>query len=54
MRFKVNDTVAVLDDVIKGKVVSISNTKVTIESTDGFSFDFSMDCHLREDTFSLV
>jgi len=40
MRFKVNDTVAVLDDVIKGKVVSISNTKVTIESTDGFSFDF--------------
>lgn len=40
MRFKINDIVAVLDDVIKGKVIGISQDKVTIESTDGFSFDF--------------
>lgn len=40
MRFKINDIVAVLDDVIKGKVVGVENNKVIIESTDGFSFEF--------------
>ncbi|UMB54964.1 DNA mismatch repair protein MutS [Lutibacter sp. A64] len=40
MEFKIGDTVAVLDDVIKGKVVAIKNNAISIESTDGFSFDF--------------
>jgi dsDNA-specific endonuclease/ATPase MutS2 len=39
--FNIGDTVAVLDDVIKGKVLSVSATKIVIESTDGFSFEFS-------------
>jgi len=41
MRFKIGDTVAVLDDVIKGEVVAIKNNKICIESTDGFEFDFN-------------
>jgi 23S rRNA U2552 (ribose-2'-O)-methylase RlmE/FtsJ len=40
MRFKIGDNVAVLDDVIKGKVIAIKDNTVSIESTDGFSFDF--------------
>lgn len=40
MKFKIGDTVAVLDDVIKGKVIAIKNNAISIESSDGFSFDF--------------
>lgn len=40
MDFKIGDTVAVLDDVIKGKVTEIHQNKIVIESTDGFTFDF--------------
>ncbi|WP_299525171.1 DNA mismatch repair protein MutS [uncultured Lutibacter sp.] len=40
MEFKVGDTVAVLDDVIKGKVIGVYAHKIVIESEDGFSFDF--------------
>ena len=40
MKFKIGDTVAVLDDVIKGKVIGIKNNAISIESSDGFSFDF--------------
>lgn len=39
--FNIGDTVAVLDDVIKGKVISVSASKILIESSDGFSFEFS-------------
>lgn len=39
--FNIGDTVAVLDDVIKGKVISVSASKILIESLDGFSFEFS-------------
>jgi len=39
--FNIGDTVAVLDDVIKGKVISVSNSVIVIESTDGFPFEFS-------------
>ncbi|MBI9041431.1 DNA mismatch repair protein MutS [Lutibacter sp.] len=39
-QFKIGDTVAVLDDVIKGKVLAISNGKISIESADGFAFEF--------------
>jgi len=43
MKIKINigDTVAVLDDVIKGKVLSVSKSIVEMESTDGFIFKFS-------------
>lgn len=34
--FEVGDKVSVLDDAIDGVVVSIQNTSVTIETTDGF------------------
>lgn len=40
-KINVGDIVAVLDDVIKGKVLSVSKTKIEIESTDGFTFQFS-------------
>ena len=40
MSFKVGDSVAVLDDVIKGKVIAVHQNKIVIETTDGFPFDF--------------
>jgi len=40
-KFNVGDEVAVLDDVIKGKVVAVFATKIVIESTDGFPFEFA-------------
>lgn len=41
MQFKVNDIVAVIDDVIKGKVMAVSKETIQVESTDGFMFNFS-------------
>lgn len=41
MNFKVGDIVAVLDDVMKGKVVAVKNNKIFIETSDGFDFEFS-------------
>lgn len=38
--FNIGDTVAVLDDVIKGKVVAISEQYISIENSDGFQFEF--------------
>lgn len=40
-KFNIGDTVAVLDDIIKGKVIAVSEKSVTIESMDGFEFQFS-------------
>ncbi|WP_372747010.1 DNA mismatch repair protein MutS [Lutibacter sp.] len=39
--FKIGDNVAVVDEIFKGKVVAISKGKIVIESTEGFSFEFS-------------
>lgn len=41
MGFKVGDSVAVIDDVIKGKVIEVHINKIVIETSDGFPFDFS-------------
>ena len=40
MEFKIGDNVAVLDDVIKGKVIEVHSDKIIIETEDGFPFDF--------------
>jgi hypothetical protein len=40
MSFKIGDTVAVIDDVIKGNVIAIHPDKIVIETADGFSFEF--------------
>ncbi|MGC6430573.1 MAG: Smr/MutS family protein [Jejuia sp.] len=40
MKFKVGDTVAVLDEDISGSIVKISNGEVVIETTDGFQLSF--------------
>ncbi len=40
MRFKIGDTAAVIDDIIKGKVVAVHQHKITIETNDGFTFEF--------------
>lgn len=40
MKFKIGDNVAVLDDVIKGKVIEVHSDRIVIESEDGFPFDF--------------
>ena len=40
MNFKVGDKVAVLDDNISGMVTKISGNTITVESTDGFEFEF--------------
>ena len=41
MSFKIGDNVAVIDDVLKGKVIAVHQNKIVIETTDGFPFDFS-------------
>lgn len=40
MDFKIGDKVAVLDDVIKGKVIEVHSNKIVIEGEDGFLFEF--------------
>lgn len=41
MNFKKGDRVAVLDDVIEGEVVQITETLVSIATTDGFTLSFA-------------
>ena len=40
MKFKVNDEVAVIDEVYRGRVVSVSENSIQIETEDGFTFNF--------------
>ncbi|TVZ59881.1 Smr domain-containing protein [Flavobacteriaceae bacterium MAR_2010_105] len=40
MNFKVGDIVAVLDDNIFGTVIKVTGNTVTVESSDGFEFEF--------------
>lgn len=42
MKFKKGDSVAVIDDIIKGKVVKVKKNTVIIETSDGFPFEFSV------------
>ena len=39
-RFKIGDKVAVLDDIIKGKVIAVHPHMIVVETTDEFSFEF--------------
>lgn len=41
MSFQIGDSVAVLDDVIKGKVIKISGNIIVIETEDGFPMEFA-------------
>jgi len=40
MRLQIGHKVAVLDDVLSGKIVSISDNEITIEDKDGMHFNF--------------
>lgn len=40
MKFKVHDKVEVLDDALKGKVVSVDGNQVTVETTEGFMLKY--------------
>lgn len=40
MKFQINDRVEVLDDALRGKIVSLKGDEVTIETTEGFLLDF--------------
>jgi dsDNA-specific endonuclease/ATPase MutS2 len=40
MKFKVGDKVSVLDDNISGIITKISINSITVESSDGFEFEF--------------
>jgi hypothetical protein len=42
MKYKVGDFVAVLDDMIKGKVVDINGDEINIETEDGFLMKFNV------------
>lgn len=41
-QFKIGDTVAVLDDTIKGIVRAIEASKITIDTKDGFPMDYDI------------
>ena len=40
MDFKVGDKIAVIDDVIKGKVTAVHPNKIVVEDEDGFSYEY--------------
>lgn len=42
-KFKIGDTVSVLDEPITGKVVAIVDNEITIATEDGFDMTFSLD-----------
>jgi plasmid maintenance system antidote protein VapI len=41
MRFKVGDTVAVLDDVVKGVITEIRGEQISVKSADGMIFSYA-------------
>lgn len=41
MNIKIGDTVAVIDDVFKGKVTAIKAGRIEVETDDGFTFEFA-------------
>lgn len=41
MEFRVGDRVEAIDDIIKGRIVKINGTEITVESTDGFLLTFT-------------
>lgn len=43
MEFVIGDTVEVLDEAIRGRVIKISGETVTVETEDGFPMDFTTD-----------
>lgn len=40
MKFKIGDTVAVVDDVVKGKVIAINNNIISMLTTEDFTLQF--------------
>lgn len=40
MKFEINDKVAVLDDVLEGKVINIDGTTIYVETSEGFLMKF--------------
>lgn len=40
MRYKLGDKVAVLDDVLKGTVIKIEGSDITVETDDGFPMNY--------------
>lgn len=40
MKLKIGDTVDVLDDLLSGKIISVSGDTITIETDEGFELDF--------------
>ena len=40
MRLEIGNKVAVLDDVLKGKVIAINKNTIVVETTDGMVFNF--------------
>jgi len=41
MKFQIGDKVAVIDDVLSGKVIAVHPNKIIIETSDGFPFEFT-------------
>lgn len=39
--FQIGDKIEVLDDVVSGKVIEVSDNEITIETEDGFLLDFA-------------
>lgn len=56
MKFELNDKVEVLDDAIKGKVVSVEGSNISIETTEGFLLDFHSSelVKIEEDQHKLI
>lgn len=48
--FEIGDKVAVLDDIITGRILKISPNQITIETTDGFPLNFVPTELVRIDT----
>lgn len=55
MRLEIGNKVAVLDDVLKGNVIKIENSVISVKTTDGMIFNFNEKelVKIEEDQFEL-
>lgn len=53
MSFKVGDLVEVIDEVVSGRVISINDDIITVETTDGFPLQFSKNNLMLKDSKAL-
>ena len=53
MKFKIGDTVEAIDEAISGKIINVKGNMITIETSDGFPIEFSVNNLMLQRTAAL-